>query len=271
MMLRRAYSSVVQPGVRVRKSRAVISSSRLGSQTISSTKSFMEGVAVVGHRRLDHRRSVRVAVRAGDADAIGLAGQQLVRGEVVLQPLDQHGGDAIEVVGVAPDVVALQHGDDLVGARLEAVPRVRAGAREVHRPAESNPEARSAEGSFITRTQRFAQDWTVGSFGASVPLFSFGLTVERTTMNLFSTSNQNGAPRQTANAVRSQPKMVRPPAPLMLRTQHSCQQRSAIFSLRWSHFGHDGQPSGRPSVPSSLLAVENCCVTSLVAGGCCFA
>src|ERR1700680_1824906 len=36
-------------------------------------------------------------------------------------------------------------------------------------------------------------------------LFSCGLTVERTTMILFKISNQNGAPRDTAIAVRRKP------------------------------------------------------------------
>ena len=36
-------------------------------------------------------------------------------------------------------------------------------------------------------------------------LFSRGLTVERMTMILFSRSNQNGAPREIAIAVRAQP------------------------------------------------------------------
>src|ERR1051325_6744480 len=79
---------------------------------------------------------------------------------------------------------------------------------------------------------RTSSAYACGSFGASVPLFSLGFTVERTTMNLLSTSNQNGAPRQTANAGSSQPKMVRPPAWLTLRTQHSCQQRSKSLTLR---------------------------------------
>src|SRR5713226_4348714 len=38
-------------------------------------------------------------------------------------------------------------------------------------------------------------------FDGSSGLFSFGLTVERTTTNLFSRSNQNGAPSETASAV----------------------------------------------------------------------
>src|SRR5437588_12171416 len=45
----------------------------------------------------------------------------------------------------------------------------------------------------------------VQSFDGSSGLFSFGFTVERTTMNLFSRSNQNGAPRETAKAVSSHP------------------------------------------------------------------
>lgn len=47
--------------------------------------------------------------------------------------------------------------------------------------------------------------WSVPSFDFSSPLFSLGLTVERTTMNLFSTSNQNGAPSMMARMVTSQP------------------------------------------------------------------
>src|SRR5205814_4320894 len=43
------------------------------------------------------------------------------------------------------------------------------------------------------------------SFDFSSGLFSFGFTVERTTINLFSMSNQNGAPSEIANAVNSQP------------------------------------------------------------------
>src|SRR5947207_14639175 len=93
-----------------------------------------------------------------------------------------------------------------------------------------------------------------GSFGASVPLFSLGLTVERTTMNLFSTSNQNGAPRQTANAVSSHPKIVSPPAPVRLYFQQPRQQGSRNFSCRLSHAAHGGHPSGKPSMPSSLFA-----------------
>ena len=42
-------------------------------------------------------------------------------------------------------------------------------------------------------------------FGFSSWLFSFGFTVERTTMNLLSMSNQKGAPSEMANAVMSQP------------------------------------------------------------------
>ena len=42
-------------------------------------------------------------------------------------------------------------------------------------------------------------------FGFSSGLFSFGLTVERTTMNLFNMSNQKGAPSETASAVISHP------------------------------------------------------------------
>ena len=40
-----------------------------------------------------------------------------------------------------------------------------------------------------------------------------GLTVERTTMNLLRTSNQNGAPSVTASAVTSQPSSMRRPDP----------------------------------------------------------
>src|ERR1700730_3784249 len=36
-------------------------------------------------------------------------------------------------------------------------------------------------------------------------LFSCGLIVERTTINLFSMSNQNGAPKETAQAVMNHP------------------------------------------------------------------
>jgi hypothetical protein len=43
----------------------------------------------------------------------------------------------------------------------------------------------------------------------SVWLFSCGLTVLRTTMNLFRVSNQNGAPRDRAIEVMIQPKNVR--------------------------------------------------------------
>ena len=43
------------------------------------------------------------------------------------------------------------------------------------------------------------------SFDASGRLFSWGFTVERMTMNLFSRSNQNGAPNEMAKAVISQP------------------------------------------------------------------
>lgn len=49
--------------------------------------------------------------------------------------------------------------------------------------------------------------WPYGclSLEPSSWLFSCGLTVERTTINLFSRSNQKGAPRETAMAVISQP------------------------------------------------------------------
>src|SRR4026208_1377625 len=43
------------------------------------------------------------------------------------------------------------------------------------------------------------------SFELSSGLFSCGLTAERITMNLFSRSNQNGAPSEIARAVKSQP------------------------------------------------------------------
>src|SRR3954469_1616409 len=44
-----------------------------------------------------------------------------------------------------------------------------------------------------------------GSFDDSSGLFSCGFTVERTTMNLFRMSNQNGAPSVAAFAVMIQP------------------------------------------------------------------
>jgi hypothetical protein len=48
----------------------------------------------------------------------------------------------------------------------------------------------------------------MASFDASGGLFSSGLTVERTTMNLFKMSNQKGAPSEIPNAVTTQPKII---------------------------------------------------------------
>ena len=45
----------------------------------------------------------------------------------------------------------------------------------------------------------------LGSFEPSSLLFSLGFTVDRTTMTLFSMSNQKGAPREIARAVMSHP------------------------------------------------------------------
>ena len=55
-----------------------------------------------------------VAVRAGHADLLPFARHELVGAEVVLEALDEHGRHVGDVLRVAPDVVALQHGDDLV-------------------------------------------------------------------------------------------------------------------------------------------------------------
>src|SRR5215469_10035983 len=47
----------------------------------------------------------------------------------------------------------------------------------------------------------------LASFEASSPLFSRGLIVERTTMNLFNRSNQKGAPSESAIAVKNHPRI----------------------------------------------------------------
>src|ERR1041384_4018534 len=77
------------------------------------------------------------------------------------------------------------------------------------------------------------------SFDASSGLFSFGFTVARTTINLFSMSNQNGAPSESAKAVINQPRILIP---------HACQLNPV------SCLGSGGvlsclvQPIGSPSL-----------------------
>src|SRR5437879_13397507 len=75
------------------------------------------------------------------------------------------------------------------------------------------------------------------SFDGSSGLFSFGLTVERTTMNLFSMSNQNGAPSESARAVTSQPTILKSQRGLFIYTDRGS------FSLS----GDLVQPIGNPS------------------------
>ena len=69
----------------------------------------------------------------------------------------------------------------------------------------------------------YAEALSLGSWRSSEDssgLFSWGFTVDRTTINLLSTSNQKGAPSITANAVTRQPH----------RTIH---QSDASHSERW--------------------------------------
>src|SRR6186997_1042753 len=51
----------------------------------------------------------------------------------------------------------------------------------------------------------FVVDGLEESFDASLGLFSVGLTVARTTMNLLRTSNQKGAPSEIPKIVSNQP------------------------------------------------------------------
>src|SRR5207302_11358981 len=60
----------------------------------------------------------------------------------------------------------------------------------------------------VCHGQSVAATLMLQSFDFSSGLFSFGLTVERTTMNLFSMSNQKGAPREIARAVSNQPRKL---------------------------------------------------------------
>lgn len=65
------------------------------------------------------------------------------------------------------------------------------------------------------------------SFDASLWLFSLGLMVDRTTMNLFRTSNQKGAPSMMAKAVTNQPMTALISAP----------------AANWQFFSAGDQPS----------------------------
>src|SRR5581483_144646 len=71
-------------------------------------------LAVVLDGRGDDARGVLVAIPAHDSDLRRLARHQLVGREVVLQPFEQRLWDVGEVPRAAPDVVAIEHRDDLV-------------------------------------------------------------------------------------------------------------------------------------------------------------
>src|SRR6266566_9260337 len=85
------------------------------------------------------------------------------------------------------------------------------------------------------------------SSDASSGLFSCGFTVERMTMNLFKTSNQNGAPRVTASAVKMYPrradnqKEMKEPAP-------------AVDLARSSVLAASDQPIGRLTAPNAAVS-----------------
>ena len=71
---------------------------------------------------------------------------------------------------------------------------------------DSKNVSRSAASKRSQRLHRALSARSVQSFDFSSGLFSFGFTVERTTMNLLSMSNQKGAPREIARAVSNQPR-----------------------------------------------------------------
>src|SRR6185312_442865 len=102
----------------------------------------------------------------------------------------------------------------------------------------------------------------VQSFDPSVLLFSSGFTVERTTMILFSMSNQKGAPSVTAKAVRSQPISASHAALSWISADQAAPlPRLCRRALRvWgSPFG---QPSGMPRelmLSNALRVASICC------------
>jgi hypothetical protein len=68
----------------------------------------------------------------------------------------------------------------------------------------------SEESRFRLAGRKACDEPSYESLLGSTLLFSFGFTVERTTMNLFSVSNQKGAPSDRASVVISQPIAVSP-------------------------------------------------------------
>ena len=79
-----------------------------------------EGFQVVLARGFDDRRGMFESVLDRSAQLVGFAGHELVGAEVVLEALDQHRRQLRDVLDVVPDVVALEHRDDLV-VRLAAI------------------------------------------------------------------------------------------------------------------------------------------------------
>jgi hypothetical protein len=86
------------------------------------------------------------------------AWDQLVRGEVVLQTLDQDGGQVAEVPGIVPDVIPLENRDDLV-IRLAAIEQLDAAedrrlVRRADRALRRRPRSTSA-----ARARRAREGW----------------------------------------------------------------------------------------------------------------
>src|SRR3984957_19578452 len=75
---------------------------------------------VVFDRGADDGRGIRETVAAHDVHPLRLARHQLVGREVMLEPLQQRTRQIANVASLAPDIVTLEDGDDLV-VRLAAV------------------------------------------------------------------------------------------------------------------------------------------------------
>ena len=77
-------------------------------------------VAVIEHRRLDHRLCMGAVIHALDSELGLLTWHELIRGEVMPQPLDEHSRQIGDIFCFAPYEVVLQHRNDLV-VRLAVV------------------------------------------------------------------------------------------------------------------------------------------------------
>jgi Membrane dipeptidase (Peptidase family M19) len=82
--------------------------------TAVAARSERIGRRVICHRRAHHAQRMLAIVEARDIDLVRLARHHLVRQEVMLQALDVDRGNIGEARRIAPDVIVLDHRDDLV-------------------------------------------------------------------------------------------------------------------------------------------------------------